>query len=414
MPEREVVAAHPSSRPRRRRTRSRRSSQQGADFATLASEHVHRRRLGPARRPALRARTAQEYTQLEQPIPAMRPSPSRRSVDPGPVQTPSGCHGHQGRRRGPSRTSARWSSSSTPRSGRRPLAGFAEPRAGSEGQGLGRPALRPVQRTGETVIVAARRRRRSRSEPRSHHRRRCSSGTPESVNPGRVVAVGLGPAGVDLMLPSARSTMSYMAHRYARTARHPAIDELAPHGLEFAAFDDRYDAADDFDDLYRGDRRRRSSPPRAEHGDDLLRGAGQPGRGRADGHAARGPRPTAGEVELEIMPGLSFADLAWSRLGVDPMDGARLVDGQRVRGRRRRAARPAAHRALHQPDGPLRHQARAARDAAARRAGHRAGHGSGCRTSTSSRCRSRTLDRDGRAGPPDVGLRRRRAGRGRR
>ncbi len=36
-----------------------------------------------------------------------------------------------------------------------------------------------------------------------------------------------------------------------------------------------------------------------------------------------------GEIALEIVPGLSFADLAWSRLAVDPMDGARLVDGQR-------------------------------------------------------------------------------------
>ena len=35
-----------------------------------------------------------------------------------------------------------------------------------------------------------------------------------------------------------------------------------------------------------------------------------------------------GEITLEVVPGLSFADLAWSRLGVDPMDGARLVDGQ--------------------------------------------------------------------------------------
>ncbi len=35
-----------------------------------------------------------------------------------------------------------------------------------------------------------------------------------------------------------------------------------------------------------------------------------------------------GAVTLEIVPGISFADLAWSRLGVDPMDGARLVDGQ--------------------------------------------------------------------------------------
>ena len=37
----------------------------------------------------------------------------------------------------------------------------------------------------------------------------------------------------------------------------------------------------------------------------------------------------AGEIDLEVVPGLSFADLAWARLGVDPMaTGARVIDGR--------------------------------------------------------------------------------------
>ena len=112
-----------------------------------------------------------------------------------------------------------------------------------------------------------------------------------AVTPGRVVAVGLGPAGVDLMLPSARSTISYMQHRYARTARHPAVDELAAHGLEFVTFDDRYDAADHFDDLYR-EHRRRVGRGGGRARLDLLRGTGQSGSGRADRHVAAGRRPS--------------------------------------------------------------------------------------------------------------------------
>jgi tetrapyrrole methylase family protein/MazG family protein len=38
-----------------------------------------------------------------------------------------------------------------------------------------------------------------------------------------------------------------------------------------------------------------------------------------------------GEVELRVVPGLSFADLAWARLGVDPMDReARVVDARAI------------------------------------------------------------------------------------
>jgi tetrapyrrole methylase family protein / MazG family protein len=146
------------------------------------------------------------------------------------------------------------------------------------------------------------------------------------VTAGHVVVVGLGPAGADLMLPAARQKLSYLQHRYVRTARHPAVDELAAHGLEFVSFDDRYDAADRFDDLYR------------EIADQLVRAAGEhrqvcyavPG---SPGVAERTvgllrEAEARGEITLEVVPGISFADLAWSRLGVDPLDGARLVDAQ--------------------------------------------------------------------------------------
>jgi tetrapyrrole methylase family protein/MazG family protein len=146
------------------------------------------------------------------------------------------------------------------------------------------------------------------------------------VNPGRVVAVGLGPAGADLMLPSARSTISYLVHRYARTTRHPAITELSQHGLEFHAFDDRYDAADNFDDLYRGIVDTLIAAA-AEHRQICYAVPGNPGVAERTVTLLR-EADRRGEIELEIIPGLSFADLAWSRLEVDPMDGARLVDGQ--------------------------------------------------------------------------------------
>jgi tetrapyrrole methylase family protein / MazG family protein len=129
--------------------------------------------------------------------------------------------------------------------------------------------------------------------------------------PGTVVVVGLGPAGVDLMLPSARSTMSYMEHLYARTLRHPAID----------------DTAASFDTLYR-EIAETLVAAASEHGKIAYAVPGNPGVGERSVTLLR-EAADRGEIELEIIPGLSFADLAWARLSVDPMDGARLVDGQR-------------------------------------------------------------------------------------
>ena len=44
-------------------------------------------------------------------------------------------------------------------------------------------------------------------------------------------------------------------------------------------------------------------------------------------------------VSVSVVPALSFLDLAWDRLGVDPITaGARLVDGTRIRRPRRPAS----------------------------------------------------------------------------
>lgn len=145
---------------------------------------------------------------------------------------------------------------------------------------------------------------------------------------GRIVVVGLGPAGADLLVPAARRALEHTPTRYVRTARHPAVDDLADAGIELHSFDDEYDRAGDVDDVYERiaaellDVATSSgevvyavpgNPAVAERTVELLRDA-----------AARG------DVVLEIVPGLSFAELAWVRLGVDPMQGARVADARRL------------------------------------------------------------------------------------
>ena len=87
-------------------------------------------------------------------------------------------------------------------------------------------------------------------------------------------------------------------------------------------------------------RRRRA---RARRGG--VRGAGQPGGRRAQRRAAARASPP-GDVVLEVVPGVSFAELAWARLGVDPMDGARAWSTAAPRPGGARSRRPAADRAV--------------------------------------------------------------------
>jgi len=146
-------------------------------------------------------------------------------------------------------------------------------------------------------------------------------------DPGRVIVVGLGPGGSDLVLPAARAAFERTPVRFARTARHPAVVDLVADGIDLESFDDAYDAAADFDELYSGIVDSLVAAA-FEHGEVVYAVPGSPVVAERTVEllhdAAR-----AGRVHLEVVPGLSFADAAWAQLGIDPMaTGARVVDGR--------------------------------------------------------------------------------------
>jgi tetrapyrrole methylase family protein/MazG family protein len=144
--------------------------------------------------------------------------------------------------------------------------------------------------------------------------------------PDRVVAVGLGPAGADHLLPVARAALAGAPHRYARTLRHPAVDDLIADGVTFTSFDDVYDDAPDLETAYAEIAARLADAAHA-HGGVVYAVPGSPAVAERAVALLRAD-PT---VELELVAGVSFADLAWVRLGVDPMDGdARVVDGRDI------------------------------------------------------------------------------------
>jgi tetrapyrrole methylase family protein/MazG family protein len=142
------------------------------------------------------------------------------------------------------------------------------------------------------------------------------------VSRPRVVVVGLGPAGVDLLLPAARAALERVPVRYVRTARHPAVDELAREGLALEPLDLLYDSGDDVDAVYAAIAARVVEAAH-EHGEVLYAVPGSPSVAERTVALLRGVG-----IDIEIVPGLSFADLAWNRLGIDPMTGARVIDAR--------------------------------------------------------------------------------------
>jgi tetrapyrrole methylase family protein/MazG family protein len=135
-----------------------------------------------------------------------------------------------------------------------------------------------------------------------------------------VTVVGLGPAGTDLIGNAVAALVGTPGRAFLRTARHPAA--ALAEGAR--SFDDLYESAATFDEVYAAIVEELvaaasdaapepvvyavpGSPLVAERSVELL---------RADGR-----------VEVTVLPALSFLDLAWVALGIDPLtEGVRLMD----------------------------------------------------------------------------------------
>jgi tetrapyrrole methylase family protein/MazG family protein len=136
----------------------------------------------------------------------------------------------------------------------------------------------------------------------------------------RVVVVGLGPAGADLVLPAARAALDRITTRFTRTSRHPAVDELVAEGIAFESLDRCYEAEPTIERTYEA------------IVDVLVEAAHREGEVvyAVPGNPVVAERTTEllhdRDVDVYVVPGLSFVDLAWSRLGIDPLHGTRVVD----------------------------------------------------------------------------------------
>ncbi len=141
---------------------------------------------------------------------------------------------------------------------------------------------------------------------------------------GRVVVVGLGPAGPELATTAARDAIARVPVRFVRTTRHPSA-ALVDGAI---SFDDVYDAAETIDDVYPEIVRRLIAAAR-EHGEVLYAVPGSPAVGERTVELLR-EATAAGTVDVTVVPALSFVELAWARLGIDPIErSVRIVDGHR-------------------------------------------------------------------------------------
>lgn len=137
----------------------------------------------------------------------------------------------------------------------------------------------------------------------------------------RVVVVGLGPSDVELLTVGSREAIERIRVQFVRTRRHPAATFMA----SAVAFDDVYESGADLESVYR-EIVERVVTAASDHGEVLYAVPGSPVVAeRTVELLLADPR-----CAVTVVPALSFLDLTWARLGIDPVAvGVRIIDGHR-------------------------------------------------------------------------------------
>jgi tetrapyrrole methylase family protein/MazG family protein len=142
----------------------------------------------------------------------------------------------------------------------------------------------------------------------------------------RIDVVGLGPAGPDLLTAGTIDLIERAGTVVLRTRRHPAAGRFPLAG----SFDHHYETQQTFEDVYASMVADLVAAATAGSGPVVYAVPGSPSVAEHSVALLRAhPAVVDGRITVVVHPSVSFLDLAFARLGVDPVaTSARIVDGE--------------------------------------------------------------------------------------
>jgi tetrapyrrole methylase family protein / MazG family protein len=145
---------------------------------------------------------------------------------------------------------------------------------------------------------------------------------------GSITIVGLGPGRFGLITLEAWQLMQDAEQLLLRTAVHPTVEEIKKRGVKFHAYDGFYEQAESFEKLYQAIAA--DVLQRAQEGQDIVYAV--PGSPLVAERTVVLLRSLAAErgVQLTILPGMSFVEVLYVRLGIDPIDGLTILDAEEL------------------------------------------------------------------------------------
>ena len=144
------------------------------------------------------------------------------------------------------------------------------------------------------------------------------------MSKGSLTIVGLGPGPAGLLSLEAMKQLK-ASTVILRTKIHPCVSDLEAAGVRYTSCDDLYEAGQSFEEVYQSITERVLAA--ARENDVVYAVPGSPLVAEKTVVLLREAAKQAG-VPVTIKPALSFLDLAYVALGIDPINGLRIIDAQ--------------------------------------------------------------------------------------
>ena len=139
-----------------------------------------------------------------------------------------------------------------------------------------------------------------------------------------LTVVGLGPGEFGLVTLEAWQAMRQARLLFLRTEKHPTVQELKKQGIQFSSYDHVYETKSSFEEIY--EFIAADCISRAKETDGIVYAVpGSPAVAERTVVLLRRQAEKAG-IRLRIIPGMSFLEVLYTRLGVDPVEGITVLD----------------------------------------------------------------------------------------
>lgn len=141
---------------------------------------------------------------------------------------------------------------------------------------------------------------------------------------GQITIVGLGPGDFGLITLDTWNKITNADDLILRTAIHPTVADLDKHNIEYTSCDEFYEQGNSFDEVYNNIAQKLIAKAKAGH-DVVYAVPGSPFVAERTVVIIREQAKQA-DVKLDILSGMSFMEVMYQRLNIDPIDGLTILD----------------------------------------------------------------------------------------